>query len=427
METVNEYRARQLMQIWRDYYDEILEIDYEKGTYVSLVTADERIALKGFVDLDLMLLIKKRIHPDDAEKFKSFMDKKTMLEAREKGQRVSKLNFRYKSDYDNYVWVKVKNIIPEYQGKEDFVCFACFRRVDIETNEELKATQELKDSLKSALEVSKARGDLLFELSREFRSPLQGIIGMSEIARMAVRNPAKTYERLEKIESAAKVMATQLDLILEKDKSGIVYKEDPEEKEEIGTLYDEKWDVKDREVRNEEPHEEEPSKPAAEWVPGSAESAGEVTEAAEEEEEFDFAGRRVLIVEDNLLNCEIMSEILEMTGLKVELADDGRKAVINFVSKPVGYYDVILMDIELPVLDGAEATRCIRISGKDDARDIPIFAISGSTKKDDRRITKEGGFTANFQKPVDFKALYRRMKEAFDGKKEFVVSDSLNK
>ncbi len=408
MENVNEYRARQLMQIWRDYYDEILEIDYEKGTYVSLVTADERIALKGFVDLDLMLLIKKRIHPDDAEKFKTFMDKKTVLDAREKGQRVSKLNFRYKSDYDNYVWVKVKNIIPEYQGTEGFVCFSCFRRVDIETNEELRATQELKDSLKSALEVSQARGDLLFELSREFRSPLQGIIGMSEIARMAVRNPAKTYERLEKIENAAKVMAKQLDLILEKDRSGFVYDEETEEKEEIGTLYDEKWDVKDREVRNEEAHEEEAPAPSAEWVPGSGENAD-----AADEKEFDFAGRRVLIVEDNLLNCEIMSEILEMTGLEVELADDGRKAVIDFVSKPVGYYDAILMDIELPVLDGAEATRCIRISGKDDAESIPVFAISGSTKKDDKRISKEGGFTANFQKPVDFRALYRRMEEEF--------------
>ena len=92
--------------------------------------------------------------------------------------------------------------------------------------------------------------------------------------------------------------------------------------------------------------------------------------------EVQFAGERILLVEDNELNLEVAASLLEMKGLTIESACNGLQALEKFCSTPVGYYDAVLMDIRMPVMDGLEAARNIRLFDKSDAQTIPIIAMT---------------------------------------------------
>ena len=88
--------------------------------------------------------------------------------------------------------------------------------------------------------------------------------------------------------------------------------------------------------------------------------------------DYDFKGKRILLVEDNELNREIAEELIGVTGASVESAEDGVQAVEMFKESAEGYYDLILMDVQMPHMDGYEATRCIRALGRSDAQKVPI-------------------------------------------------------
>lgn len=115
----------------------------------------------------------------------------------------------------------------------------------------------------------------------------------------------------------------------------------------------------------------------------------------------DLSGKRVLVVEDNEMNREIAVAILEMNGFVVETAENGKLAVDAFVSHPAGYYDAILMDVRMPVMDGLEATKHIRISGKEDARSVPIIAMTANAFDEDTRQSIASGMNGHLSKPVD--------------------------
>ncbi len=93
---------------------------------------------------------------------------------------------------------------------------------------------------------------------------------------------------------------------------------------------------------------------------------------------FDFSSKRALLAEDNEINAEIAGEILGMTGISLEYAANGREAVEKFAACKDGYYDLIFMDIQMPVMNGYEATRAIRAMGQDYARKVPIIAMTAN-------------------------------------------------
>ena len=130
-------------------------------------------------------------------------------------------------------------------------------------------------------------------------------------------------------------------------------------------------------------------------------------EEKKDEEENVFEGMRFLAAEDNELNAEILTEILKMRGAAlVDVAEDGEKVVEVFREKGPGYYDMILMDIQMPNMDGYEAARSIRAmrdSGREDAGKIPIIAMSANAFKDDIEKTSESGMDAHIPKPIDIK------------------------
>lgn len=120
----------------------------------------------------------------------------------------------------------------------------------------------------------------------------------------------------------------------------------------------------------------------------------------------DFVGLRLLLAEDNLLNREIAETILRMNGFTVESAENGEEAVKLFESHVPGYYNAVLMDIRMPVMDGLEATRTIRTLGKADSTTIPIIAMTANAFDEDSRKSMENGMNGHLTKPLVIDRLF---------------------
>lgn len=116
-------------------------------------------------------------------------------------------------------------------------------------------------------------------------------------------------------------------------------------------------------------------------------------------------GRKLLLAEDNALNMEIAEMLLEERGAVITKAWNGREAVERFETSPEGFYDLILMDIMMPELDGLAATRAIRALDRPDAKTVPIFAMSANSFPDDVQRSLDAGMTGHIAKPIDPAAL----------------------
>ena len=119
----------------------------------------------------------------------------------------------------------------------------------------------------------------------------------------------------------------------------------------------------------------------------------------------DYSGSRVLLVEDNELNQEIAVELLGLTGVQVEVAGDGAQAVDMFAAAPADYYDLIFMDVQMPVMNGYEATRRIRQMDREDAGRVWIVAMTANAFVEDVRLSREAGMNEHVSKPVDLERL----------------------
>ena len=119
----------------------------------------------------------------------------------------------------------------------------------------------------------------------------------------------------------------------------------------------------------------------------------------------DFNGRNILLAEDNELNQEIAQTLLEMYGFTVTCAANGQEALDLFCSGAPGRFDVILMDIRMPFMDGLEATRRIRTSGRTDARTIPIIALSANAFDEDSKKSMASGMDGHLSKPIEIEKL----------------------
>lgn len=124
----------------------------------------------------------------------------------------------------------------------------------------------------------------------------------------------------------------------------------------------------------------------------------------------DFTGSRILLVEDNELNREIALEIVGSTGAAIETAVNGAEAVAKVTGSPEGYYQLILMDIQMPVMDGYEATRRIRALSRADAALLPIIAMTANAFSDDVKKAREAGMNHHIAKPIDIQMLMKTLK-----------------
>ena len=139
--------------------------------------------------------------------------------------------------------------------------------------------------------------------------------------------------------------------------------------------------------------------------------------------DYDLEGKRVLLVEDNIINAEMALILLEQAGIKVDTADNGLRAVERFLDMPSKpRYDAILMDIQMPVMDGIKATQSIRSLGAGYTDKVPIIAMTANAFSADISEAMEAGMNAYITKPINPKELLKILSEEI-GKSDIVVED----
>jgi signal transduction histidine kinase/ActR/RegA family two-component response regulator len=135
-------------------------------------------------------------------------------------------------------------------------------------------------------------------------------------------------------------------------------------------------------------------------------------------EEYDFSGRRCLVVDDIDINREIVLELLSVTGMSLETAENGKDAVEKFAAAPAGYFDIIFMDMQMPVMDGCTATRKIRsIEAEQNVEPVSIIAMTANVMQDDIKRALDSGMNAHLGKPIEMAAVFKVLREHFSGER----------
>lgn len=140
-------------------------------------------------------------------------------------------------------------------------------------------------------------------------------------------------------------------------------------------------------------------------------SGGQYVRQTAAEEEYDFGGKKVLLAEDTQFNAEVAIELLNIVNMKVDCAQNGEIAVHMFDTSEPGTYEAILMDVQMPVMDGYEATRAIRALSRPDAKTIPIIAMTANAFTEDVSAALNAGMNDHIAKPIDTQILYSTLKK----------------
>ncbi len=266
--------------------------------------------------------------------------------------------------YDNgIVYVNMTIIKAEDDGENLRVIFA-FRDV---TPEILNAQAELAEKLKTEMElerqrhINEAQSEFLFNISHEIRTPMNSIMGFTSLALKHIDDKDKVREYLEKVEISGKQLLEQIDDFLE-------------------------------------------------IVPTEV--------AVNEDENISTSGMRVLLVEDIEFNRMLAETVLEDAGFLVESVPDGSDAVEAVKSHPAWYYDLVLMDIQMPVMNGYEATRAIRAIRREDIPTLPIIALSANARDEDKKQSLKSGMNSHISKPFDVDELLALIKNYTKGNRK---------
>lgn len=478
---------------------------------------------------DLLKVMSEVIHEDVYEEYIQTFSIENMRELTKR--RVRDFGGDFKRLFNNeYRWVHVQMLYDESLKQGSVVL--CFRDVNDKKEEDLSRLKFLKQSLENVDKMAKSKNMFFSLMSHDMRTPLNGIIGLTEIISRNIEDSEKVRESVKKIESLGNQLLGLINDILEMSKmeqgkleiknSNFHLKRNLEElasifqiqadnsgKQFICSIQIEHGEVEGdwgriqqilnnllsnafkftgedgriefhveeiRDSRNNYrkyhftvsdngfgmsqeflkkifvPFERETRFGAANVagtglgmpivyelvrkMEGSIEVAselgkgsvfqvilplelheGEVLQkeeisaqaASSAGEEMDLAGMRVLLTEDNEINMEIAAEILAACGLKITQAWNGREALELYLEHEPFYFDFILMDMQMPVMDGCQAAERIRNSGRADARKIPIIAVTANAFAEDIALTRKAGMNAHISKPIDFNILKKTM------------------
>ena len=122
-------------------------------------------------------------------------------------------------------------------------------------------------------------------------------------------------------------------------------------------------------------------------------------------------GKRVLIAEDMMINAEILKQMLSAHGVRSDIVENGQEVLNQYSESEPGYYDAILMDIRMPVINGLEATKAIRSLRRAEASSIPIIALTANDVEEDVQKSLQAGMNAHLSKPVDPEELYGTLEQ----------------
>ena len=423
-----------------------------------------------------------------------------------------------------YKWVNVRLLWDELLGSDEAIFF--FREVDAEKLKELEHMQLTERALKVARENTKSRNMFFSAMSHDMRAPLNGIIGMAELAELHKDDKNLVSDYIQKIKSSGKQMLTLINDILEMarlDNGKVEHLQETFDMtavaREIGDVFGAQAELEQKYftqelklepvnvngdlqglhqilnnvlsnaikytpaggkisfmVRREKdknnranfsfivqdtgcgmsekflekiytPFERDSRfgvpkvtgtglgmaivKSLVERLDGTIHISSKVDEgtcviislpfmlAPEQPKPHvkdapklkDFAGCTVLVADDNDISMEIITELLTMNGLKVVAAANGREAVERFAASQEGSVQLVLMDVQMPELDGCEAARRIRQLPRRDAISVPILALTGNSSSDDVEAAMQAGMNDYMVKPVKMKLLAKMMSE----------------
>lgn len=133
---------------------------------------------------------------------------------------------------------------------------------------------------------------------------------------------------------------------------------------------------------------------------------------------YNFTGRHILLAEDNMLNTEVAVMLLQNKGFVVDTAENGLRTLEMFSKSEPGYYDAILLDIRMPLMDGLAAANNIRHLSNSDAKKVPIIAMTANAFEDDIEKSKAAGMNAHLAKPIEPQRLYQTLYDFIFGKED---------
>lgn len=499
-------------------------------------------AAQGCFD-DLIAFELGTVHPDYREEFTCKFDRKNLTERFRRGERILSMEVPHMGEDGIYHWNFTQVVKVDSPYTHDLIEITLSRNIDEERRiqqesleKERQAKLLLEDALKKAEKANQAKSDFLSRMSHDIRTPMNAIIGMTELAQLHIGDEEKQRDYLNKIASSGSHLLGLINEILDVSKieSGVMeLAENPldlralardaaemvrismeSRHQEFRVEIDETFEplvmgdarrIKQVlvnilenaskytreggritfsvcELKKEEQlvgtyrfiiedtgvgmkpeyikHIFEPfsraddsrtSKVAgtglgmtivknlvsmmdgdiqvqSEYGKGSrftiilclnkCGDAQETAQPAASGPEISCQGLRVLLVEDNELNRQIASEMLELLGARVEMAENGRQAVEAVCSHPALYYDMVFMDVQMPVMNGYEATREIRGSGMERIWELPIIAMTADAFAEDVKRARLSGMNGHLAKPVSIELLRGALSDCLDWKRQ---------
>ena len=491
---------------------------------------------------DLIEFEMEGVHPDYREEFGRKFTRKALTEAFQRGERILSMDVPHIGGDGSYHWNFTQVVKVESPYTHDLIEITLSRNIDEERRiqqetleKERQAKLLLEDALKKAEKANKAKSDFLSRMSHDIRTPMNAIIGMTELAQLHIGDEEKQRDYLNKIASSGAHLLGLINEILDVSKieSGVMELSEnsldlralareaaemvrismESRQQEFRVEIDESfnpWVMGDArrirqvlvnilenaakytpqggritfcvcELKREEQragtyrfiiedtgigmkpeyikHIFEPFSRAddsriskvpgtglgmtivknlismmdgdiqveSEWGKGSrftvtlcldkCGDTGEAIQPSVSGPEAAYRGLRVLLVEDNELNRQIASEMLELLGVSVEMAENGREAVEAVCSHPALYYDAVFMDVQMPVMNGYEATREIRGSGMERIWELPIIAMTADAFAEDVKKAGMSGMNGHLAKPVSIELLRGALSGCLDCKR----------
>ncbi len=515
MQSTNE-----VVQVMSKSFLAVFRVNFRTGHYAAL-KADMGFELAAEGDYgELLSQLVTYVEPQAADEFAETFSLENIKSLAERNIYDFGGEFRQRFGKE-FKWVNVRLLRDDMLGKDEAIFF--FREVDAEKLRELEHIQLTERALKVARENSKSRNMFFSAMSHDMRAPLNGIIGMAELAELHKDDRSLVSDYVRKIKSSGKQLLTLINDILEMarlDNGKVEHLQETFDMaaaaKEIGDIFaaqaergqkyfeqqimlgkemvsgdlqalrqilnnilsnavkytqaegkisflvrretDESrgramytFVVKDTGCGMSEkflekiynPFERDSRfgasrvvgtglgmtivKSLVERMDGSIHISSRVDEgtcvivslpftlikqetpAKQPPRLADFAGRRVLVAEDNDINMEIISELLTINGLEVIAARDGQEAVAEFAAAPPGSISMVLMDMQMPGMCGCEAAKAIRNLQRGDADSVPILALTGSSSSADVEAAMRAGMNNYMVKPVQMKLLAQMM------------------
>ena len=519
-------RTNETVRVLGNSFYALYRVDYRQETYEMIKGSDyirSRVPPSGPYRL-LLEQLSSVIEKDAYREFQESFSTRNIRQLVDHRIRDFGGDFRRLFDGE-YRWVNVRVLFDESLSPDEVVL--CFREVEAEKQQQLQRRELLESALEAAQKSEKAKNAFFSSMSHDMRTPLNAIIGLSDLAQQHTGEPAKLSDYMGKINTASRQLLSLINDILEmsrleQGKVSLNYQEFDlvECVEECASVFRSQaeqaeqdfqvtFDVTDRLVVGDaqrisqilnnllsnalkftgigghislrvkqfdynelakyqfvvqddgagmsaefvgrifEPYARE-TRFGAKNVAGTGlgmpivkslvtQMSGQVTvesqlgqgsvftvtipltarksqapasraEAAPKQD-LRLDGLHILLAEDNEVNMEISTELLTMSGAAVTQAWNGREAVERFAGAPVFSFDAILMDMQMPELDGCGAARAIRAMDRADAKTVPIIAVTANAFAEDIAQTTEAGMNAHVSKPIDFSILCKTLWE----------------